>query len=57
MAKYLCPPCGYVYDEEQGDDMTGIKPGTKFSELPNDWLCPACGAQKHQFVPLEEALA
>ena len=54
MAKYLCQPCGFIYDEEEGDETAGIKPGTKFEELPADWVCPACGATKAEFVPLEQ---
>ncbi|MCL2008597.1 MAG: rubredoxin [Treponema sp.] len=41
MEKYVCGPCGYVYDPAEE--------GTKFSELPADWVCPICGADKDQF--------
>ncbi|MGC8993445.1 MAG: rubredoxin [Candidatus Aenigmatarchaeota archaeon] len=54
MAKYVCKVCGYVYDEEKGDPESGIKPGTKFEDLPDDWVCPICGATKEMFVPFEE---
>ena len=46
MAKWLCTLCGYVYDEELGDPDSGIEPGTKFNDIPNDWECPVCGARK-----------
>ena len=49
MAKYRCTVCGYIYDPELGDPDSGIKPGTPFEEIPNDWVCPVCGASKDQF--------
>ena len=49
MKKYTCEICGYTYDPELGDPDHGIAPGTPFSELPNDWVCPMCGATKDQF--------
>lgn len=49
MQKYKCTVCGYIYDPEKGDPDSGIKPGTPFEELPNDWVCPVCGASKDQF--------
>jgi rubredoxin len=51
--KYECTICGYVYDPEVGDPEHGIKPGTAFENLPEDWLCPVCGAPKDQFVNKE----
>jgi rubredoxin len=51
MEKYECP-CGYVYDEEAGDPDNGIAPGTKWSELPADWVCPVCGLAKSEFSKL-----
>jgi rubredoxin len=50
MKKYICTACGYVYDPQQGDSDSGIKPGTPFEELPDDWVCPVCGADKSMFV-------
>ena len=49
MQKYRCKICGYVYDPEQGDPEGGIKPGVAFEQLPDDWLCPICGADKSEF--------
>ena len=49
MEKYKCTVCGYVYDPEKGDPDSGIKPGTLFEELPDDWVCPVCGAGKDKF--------
>lgn len=51
MAKYECI-CGYVYDPANGDDETGIEPGTAFADLPDDWVCPLCGASKDNFEKL-----
>jgi flavin reductase (DIM6/NTAB) family NADH-FMN oxidoreductase RutF/rubredoxin len=49
MEKYKCSVCGYVYDPDSGDPGGGIKPGTPFEEIPDDWVCPVCGASKDQF--------
>ncbi|MBN1662148.1 MAG: rubredoxin [Deltaproteobacteria bacterium] len=48
-ASYTCSVCGYVYNPEKGDPEGGIKPGTKFEDLPDDWTCPVCGAGKSDF--------
>jgi flavin reductase (DIM6/NTAB) family NADH-FMN oxidoreductase RutF/rubredoxin len=53
MAKYKCRVCGYVYDPELGDPDGGIKPGTAFEEIPDDWVCPVCGAGKSDFERIE----
>ncbi len=49
MDRYVCTVCGYVYDPEEGDPDSGIEPGTPFEELPDDWICPVCGAAKDEF--------
>jgi len=49
--KYLCVPCGYIYDEALGDPDGGLAPGTKFDEIPDSWVCPVCGVTKTSFVP------
>ena len=49
MEKWLCVPCGYVYDEAEGDADSGIAPGTKFADIPESWVCPVCGVSKDQF--------
>ena len=51
--KYKCEVCGYVYDPEQGDPDNGVEPGTAFADLPHDWKCPVCGADRDQFFVLE----
>ncbi len=40
--KYVCSICGYIYDEARGEPHHGIKPGTKFDDLPEDYVCPVC---------------
>ncbi len=49
MDKYVCTICGYVYDPTEGDPDNGVAPGTAFTDLPDDWTCPVCGAMKDQF--------
>ncbi len=53
MAKYKCTVCGYIYDPELGDPDGGIAPGTPFEEIPDDWVCPVCGAAKSDFERME----
>ncbi len=54
MKKYICTVCGYVYDPEVGDSDSGIEPGTAFEDIPDDWVCPVCGAAKEDFELYEE---
>ncbi len=51
LRKYICTVCGYDYDENVGDKSQGIAPGTKWEDLPEDWVCPICGADKSMFEP------
>ncbi|MDI6851103.1 MAG: rubredoxin [bacterium] len=53
MKKYRCTICGYVYDPAVGDPDGGIAPGTPFEQIPDDWVCPICGASKEDFEPIE----
>ncbi len=46
MAKFECMVCGYIYDEEVE--------GQKWSDLPDDWVCPVCGVDKSNFKKLAE---
>jgi rubredoxin len=50
MERYVCMVCDYVYDPAVGDPDTGIPPGTRFANLPDDWLCPLCGVPKSEFI-------
>ena len=49
MKKFVCTVCGYVYDEAEGIPDEGIAPNTKWEDLPEDWVCPVCGAGKDEF--------
>ena len=49
MKKYECTACGFIYDEEKGHEETGIAPGTKWEDVPEDWVCPLCGLGKDEF--------
>ncbi len=53
MAKYECSVCGYVYDEQTGDEQNSIAAGTKFEDLPADWLCPLCSVGKEEFNKID----
>jgi rubredoxin len=49
MEQYRCTVCSYIYDPAQGDPNSGVKPGTAFENLPEDWVCPECGVGKDMF--------
>ena len=51
--KYVCEVCEWVYDPAVGDPDNGIKPGTAFADLPDDWVYPVCGVGKDQFSKVE----
>ncbi len=53
MTKYACEVCGYVYDPAIGDPENGVNAGTAFDSLPDDWVCPVCGADKGSFTPVD----
>ncbi len=50
---WMCVNCGYVYVEAAGDPAGGIPPGTRWEELPADWVCPDCGLGKREFEMAE----
>jgi len=54
MSKYICTMCGFIYNEEKGIPEHGIAPGTKFSDLPDDWVCPLCGSPKSMFEKMKD---
>ena len=54
MDKYVCGPCGYIYDPAVGDPDNGVPAGTKFEDVPEDWVCPVCGLGKDAFTKVEE---
>lgn len=47
--RYICLPCGFIYDPVIGDPDGGVAPGTAFEDIPEDWICPICGATKALF--------
>ncbi|MBN1163953.1 MAG: rubredoxin [Candidatus Krumholzibacteriota bacterium] len=49
MKKWKCLVCGYIYDPVEGDPDGDVDPGTPFEDLPDDWVCPDCGAGKEEF--------
>lgn len=55
MAKYVCSVCGFIYDEAKGIAEAGIAPGTAWEVLPEDWICPLCGAAKSEFEKQKES--
>ena len=54
LMKYVCDICGWIYDETLGDPDNGIAEGTKFEDLPEDFVCPLCHVGKDQFSKVEE---
>ncbi len=52
MKKYQCTLCDYAYDPATGDPDNGVKPGTPWEQVPEDWTCPLCGAGKDAFDPI-----
>ena len=52
MRKFVCSICGYIYEEEKGIPEAGIVAGTWWEALPDDWVCPLCGADKSMFKEL-----
>ncbi len=54
MAKYVCDVCGWIYDEEAGYPEGNIAAGTKWADVPADFVCPLCGVDKSQFSLVEE---
>ena len=51
--QFICKACGLIYDEAEGDADSGIAPGTRFDDIPDDWACPLCGVTKADFEPYE----
>ncbi|BAH47208.1 rubredoxin [Rhodococcus opacus] len=49
---WVCEVCEDVYDPQLGDPDGGIPPGTAFQDIPDDWVCPVCGARKKEFRKL-----
>jgi len=54
MEKWECIICGYIYDPAEGDPDNDVQPGTAFEKIPDEWVCPECGAGKDDFEKVEE---
>ena len=54
---YICRACGLIYDEDKGDPDSGIAPGTRFEDIPDDWECLSCDITKADFEPFEPFVA
>lgn len=50
---YICQVCGWLYDESKGDADEGFAPGTRWDDIPPNWVCPDCGARKEDFELVE----
>lgn len=53
--RWICDACGYIYDEAKGDPDSGLPPGTRYQDIPDDWQCPLCGMMKSDLRLLPEA--
>lgn len=51
--RYLCLGCGFLYDEQLGLPEYDIPPGTRWADIPDDWVCPDCGTSKSNFELVE----
>ena len=47
--QFICRACGLIYNERDGDPDSGLAPGTRFEDIPDDWECPLCGVRKTDF--------
>jgi rubredoxin len=50
---WQCGTCGFIYDEAEGLPDEGLPPGTRWADIPGDWICPDCGTAKAQFEMME----
>ncbi len=53
--RWICEACGYIYDEAKGDVDSGLAPGTRYEDIPYDWMCPLCGMRTSDLRLLPEA--
>lgn len=53
MKSWMCLNCGWTYHEAEGDPPSGLNPGTRWEDVPEDWKCPDCGASKSDFDMVE----
>ncbi|MCH9758474.1 MAG: rubredoxin [Proteobacteria bacterium] len=50
---FVCQVCGWMYEEELGAPEEGIAAGTRWEDIPMNWVCPECGARKEDFEMVE----
>lgn len=50
---WICNVCGYVYEEAAGCPTDGVAAGTRWEDVPADWLCPECGVGKNDFTKVD----
>jgi rubredoxin len=50
---YKCLVCNFIYDEAKGLPESGIVPGTRWEDIPENWVCPDCGVSKADFIMVE----
>ena len=53
MKKWECATCGFIYDEAKGLPDEGIAAGTRWADIPENWVCPECGTPKSDFDMVE----
>ena len=53
LKKYMCVVCGWIYDEKAGAPEEGLAAGTRWADVPDDWVCPDCGAGREDFDMIE----
>ena len=53
MRKWQCIVCGWIYDEAEGYEDENIAPGTRWEDVPEDFVCPECGVSKEDFEMIE----
>jgi rubredoxin len=51
--RWQCLNCAFIYDEALGAPEDGLAPGTRWEDIPDDWYCPTCGAEKIDFEMIE----
>ncbi|RMH44411.1 MAG: rubredoxin [Gammaproteobacteria bacterium] len=51
---WTCRVCGFQYSERDGLPEEGIPPGTRWEDIPDDWVCPDCGMDKSAFDMVAE---
>ncbi|MFX1764460.1 rubredoxin [Paraburkholderia sp. A1RI-2L] len=53
LKQWVCVICGWVYDEAAGAPDDGLAPGTRWTDVPDDWRCPLCDVGKEDFALVE----